>query len=180
MKFHQCKTIVLAALAASLAPLPAPAEVLYITETAFAVRHEAEFTMKPAEVFNAMTGRISEWWSADHSWGGDATKLYFKTGIGGCFCEHLPDGGGVEHLRTIYYQPNKEIRLSGALGPLQQMGVQGAMSWRIEQREDDKQFLVFEYRVNGHTAMGMESLAPAVDGVIGEQHASLLMLLSSD
>ena len=92
MKFHQCKTIVLAALAASLAPLPAPAEVLYITETAFAVRHEAEFTMKPAEVFNAMTGRISEWWTADHSWGGDATKLYFKTGSGGYLAPLRPLG----------------------------------------------------------------------------------------
>jgi uncharacterized protein YndB with AHSA1/START domain len=179
MRFHQYRTTALAVLAIWLTPLSAMAEVLYVNETAFAVRHEAELGVEPAEAFDAITGRISEWWSADHSWGGDASKLYFKTGVGGCFCEHLPDGGGVEHLRVIYYRPGQEIRLTGALGPLQQMGVHGAMSWRIEEREDHKQMLVFEYRINGYTAVGLEALAPAVDGVIGEQHASLLALLSA-
>jgi uncharacterized protein YndB with AHSA1/START domain len=180
MGFRQSTAVALAGLITWMAPPPATGEVLHVNETAFSVRHEAEISVASETAFKAITGRISEWWSADHSWSGNAANLYFKTGVGGCFCEKLPDGGGVEHLRVIYYRPNREIRLTGALGPLQQMGVNGAMSWRIEDRADGKRVLVFEYRVNGHIPGGANSIAPAVDGVIGEQHASLLALLGND
>ena len=60
------------------------------------------------------------------------------------------------------------------------MGLHGAMNWRVVEREEGKRFLVFEYRVNGYAAMGMETLAPAVDGVIGEQHANLVAVLAAD
>lgn len=51
--------------------------------------------------------------------------------IGGCFCEKLSNGPGVEHLHLVYFAPGKEIRLTGGPGPLQGMGMDGAMVWTI-------------------------------------------------
>jgi hypothetical protein len=80
----------------------------------------------------------------------------------------LPDGGGVEHLRIIYLAPGKQIRFDGALGPLQGMAVNGRMLWQIEEAESGST-ITFTYHVTGIMEGGFEGLAPAVDGVIGEQ-----------
>ena len=87
---------------------------------------------------------------------------------GGCFCERLPEGGNVEHLRIIYFAPGKEVRFDGALGPLQTMAVQGRMIWKIEALEKGSK-VIFTYHVFGHPKGGLTGIAPAVDGVIGEQ-----------
>ena len=36
---------------------------------------------------------------------------------GGCFCETLDGGGGIEHMRVTYVQPGERIVLTGSLGP---------------------------------------------------------------
>jgi hypothetical protein len=115
-----------------------------------------------------MTRHIDQWWNGDHSWSGDASNLYMKTEAGGCFCEHLPNGGWVEHLRIIYLSPGQEIRFEGALGPLQQMAVQGRMIWKVAAVENGSK-VSFTYHIHGFYEGGFAGLAPAVDGVIGEQ-----------
>ena len=52
----------------------------------------------------------------------DAKNLSIDARPGGCFCEKLPNGGGVEHARVVYVAPREVLRLSGALGPLQGVG----------------------------------------------------------
>ena len=37
---------------------------------------------------------------------------------GGCFCETLDGGGGIEHMRVTYVQPGERVVLTGGLGPL--------------------------------------------------------------
>jgi len=111
---------------------------------------------------------VDQWWNGDHSWTGNAANLYMKLERGGCFCERLPENGRVEHLRIIYLEPGKEIRFDGALGPLQTMAVNGRMIWKIEPREEGSR-VSFTYKVFGHPEGGLAGIAPAVDGVIGEQ-----------
>lgn len=148
--------------------LPLRAELTYLGEHSFTVNHSTETTADPFFVYRTMTSHLNEWWNADHSWSGDAANLYMKTERGGCFCERLPNDGRVEHLRIIYLAPGEELRFDGALGPLQTMAVQGRMVWKIEATENGSK-VTFNYKVFGHPEGGLADIAPAVDGVIGEQ-----------
>jgi len=144
------------------------AEIVESGEHGFTVSHSIATGAEPFVAYRTMTSHIDQWWSADHSWSGDAGKLYMNVEQGGCFCERLPEGGRVEHLRIIYFAPGKELRFDGALGPLQTMAVQGRMIWKIEATETGSK-VNFTYHVFGHPAGGLAGIAPAVDAVIGEQ-----------
>jgi len=144
------------------------AEVVDSGEHGFTVRHSITTEKEAFVVYRTMTSHIDQWWSGDHSWSGDAANFYMKVERGGCFCEKLPNGGRVEHLRLIYFSPGEELRFDGALGPLQTMAAQGRMIWKIEAVENGNK-VTFIYRVFGHPEGGLAGIAPAVDGVVGEQ-----------
>ena len=146
----------------------AKAEVTYLDDFGFTVSHSIETGAAPYVVYRTLTSHVDQWWNGEHSWSGDAVNLYMKVERGGCFCERLPENGRVEHLRIIYLEPGKEIRFDGALGPLQSMAVDGRMIWKIEPREEGSR-VSFTYKVFGHPEGGLAGIAPAVDGVIGEQ-----------
>jgi len=148
------------------------AEITHSGEHGFTVRHSITTEVEAFVIYRTMTSHIDQWWSGDHSWSGDAANLYMDVETGGCFCEKLPDSGRVEHLRIIYFSPGKELRFDGALGPLQAMAAQGRMVWKIELAESGNS-VIFTYKVFGHPEGGLTDIAPAVDGVIGEQLARL-------
>jgi hypothetical protein len=147
---------------------PVQAELTQSGDHGFTVHHSITTDADAFVVYRTMTSHIDQWWSGDHSWSGDAANLYMKVEQGGCFCERLPNGGRVEHLRLISFSPGAELRFDGGLGPLQAMAVQGRMIWKIEAQESGSK-VSFTYRVWGHPAGGLSGIAPAVDGVIGEQ-----------
>jgi hypothetical protein len=148
----------------TLAPIIAFAEVTSVSEIGFALSYEQSVSAAPEEIYNAMT-QIGEWWHPDHSWEGKPENLYMDMRIGGCFCEKLSNGGGVEHLRLVYFAPGKEIRLTGGLGPLQGMGMGGAMVWAITPGEEENS-VSWKYTVHGHsTEEYLSKLAPIVDSV---------------
>jgi uncharacterized protein YndB with AHSA1/START domain len=151
---------------------PAVAEVLSSGVAGFSISNTAEIAASPEVVYRTMTSHIDQWWNGSHSWSGDASNLYLEPELGSCFCERLPAGGQVEHLRIIYLSPGKEVRFDGALGPLQQMAVDGRMIWKIEPAESGSK-VSFTYHVHGYAEGGFEQLAPAVDAVIGEQLSHL-------
>jgi hypothetical protein len=151
-----------------LTSFPLKAELVDSGEHGFTVSHSITIEAEPFVVYRTMTSHIDQWWSPDHSWSGDAGNFHMELERGGCFCEHLPNGGQVEHLRIIYLSPGAEIRFDGALGPLQTMPVQGRMIWKIEAVENGSK-VSFTYMVFGHPDGGLAGIAPAVDGVIGEQ-----------
>jgi hypothetical protein len=156
---------------------PLKAEVTSVGEHGFTVNHVISIEADPFVVYRTMTAHIDEWWNPDHSWTGDAANLYMKIERGGCFCERLPNNGRVEHLRIVYLAPGEEIRFNGALGPLQTMAVDGRMIWKIEATETGST-VKFTYMVFGHPDGGLEGIAPAVDGVVGEQLNRLGVRLS--
>ena len=156
---------------------PAFAELSNNSDSGFTVIHSVDTGAEPFFAYRTMTAHIDQWWSEAHTWSGNAANLYTKIERNGCFCERLPKGGFVEHLRLIYAAPGSELRFDGALGPLQAMPVNGRMIWKVEETETGSR-ISFTYHVNGRPGTGLAEIAPAVDAVIGEQLGNLAKRLN--
>jgi hypothetical protein len=158
-------------LAVMLITVPAGAEVRDADAGGFAVVSRVTVTATPGQVYAAL-GRIGGWWDPAHSWSGKAENLTLELRAGGCFCEALPDGGSVEHLRVVFAQPGKQLRLRGALGPLQGEGVDGALTWLIASGAGGTT-IEQSYVVGGRIRGGVEKMAGPVDAVLAGQLARL-------
>jgi hypothetical protein len=176
------KLLVMTALFTALSP-PALAEVKTITETGFNVVHIAEVAAEPDVVWKRLIAPKS-YWSKSHSWSGSSEGFYIDAQAGGCFCELFQekgtDGktkttGSVEHMRVIFAQPGKVLRMQGALGPLQSEAVLGTLTVAIEPSKAGAGSKVsFSYVVGGYMRYKTADIAPAVDKVLGEQFKSLI------
>ena len=60
---------------------------------------------------------------------------------------------------------DKAVRFQGALGPLQNLGVNAVLTFLLEPQTAGTTLIV-GYRVNGSSASGLDKLATPVDGVI--------------
>lgn len=152
-------------------------EVSQVADDAFEIRHHAAVSKDAAAAFAATTA-VARWWHPDHTWSGDATHLSLDARAGGCFCESWEDGS-VEHLRVLYVQPDRLLRLGGALGPLQGMNLLGTMAFRYSEREDGGTDVDVSYRVSGDSLHRLRDLAPVVDQVLGLQFARLHRFIES-
>ena len=110
------KWIVIAA-GLAFAPAAAQAEIVSSGPNGFHVRQTMQLVV-PQEVAFAAFGRVGSWWNKDHTYSGDSANLSLSLSPGGCFCERLPNGGGIEHMRVTYADPGKRAVLTGSLGPL--------------------------------------------------------------
>ena len=59
------------------------------------------------------------------------------------------------------------LRMTGGLGPLGLMGVNGNMTWEFFDVEGGTK-IRFSYAVGGYSPDGLDAIAPAVDYVVGE------------
>ena len=153
---------------------PVSAEVLAASREGFSLRIETSSAARPELAYKAFV-RIGEWWHPDHSYWGDAARMSLDVSPGGAFLEMGPDGAFVQHMQLVYANPGKEIRLLGGLGPLQPMGLHGALTVQFAPREGGGSAITMLYNVSGFAHTGLESLAPIVDRVQAEQmqrHAS--------
>lgn len=166
----------LAAAGMALAPSLASASVAQVAANGFVVRHVAEVSASPDEVW-AVLVKPSVWWDSDHTWSGDAANLTLDARAGGCFCEILPNEsapkaaprGSVEHMRVIYVERGRALRLSGALGPLQSDAAIGTLTVQLKPGGKGGTQVLLEYVVGGFTRTPFEKLAPAVDAMLGGQ-----------
>jgi len=147
---------------------PAAAEVVDSADNGFTVRHERVVSAPRAEVYGAAIDDIGEWWSSAHTMSGDARNLYITTTIPGCFCEKLGEYGGLVHLTVTLVNPGVLLRLTGGLGPLGLMGVDGNLTWEFEDAEGGT-LVRWQYAVGGYRDGGLGELAGPVDAVLGEQ-----------
>jgi len=145
----------------------AAAEVIGVASNGFEVRQTVHVAAAPDKAYAALL-LPARWWSSDHTFSRNAANLNLDARAGGCWCETLPDGGSAEHLRVVYAAPGKVLRLRGALGPLQGMGVDGAMTWSLKGSANGTDISV-SYAVGGFTKDGFEELSKAVDHVLSEQ-----------
>jgi len=139
-----------------------------VTPNGFLVKFEVSVNAPPAKVYDALVGQIGSWWDSEHTYSGDAKNLSIDARPGGCFCEKLPNGGGIEHARVIYVAPREILRLSGALGPLQASGVAGTLTWKLTSNTDNTR-VQLSYSVGGFIDGGFEKIAPAVESVLRGQ-----------
>ena len=146
---------------------PAAAEVIAAGPNGFHIRQTVPLAAADVDAWSAFA-RIGEWWSGDHTYSGDARNLNLALAPGGCWCERLPAGGGVEHMRVAYYEPGKRVLLTGSLGPLLFEATSGAMDVKIEP-SGNASTLTLDYKVAGFATGGADAIAPAVDKVLAEQ-----------
>lgn len=149
------------------------AEVASSEHNGFSITHQVEFPAPPKVVYQAMIGKVAQWWLSDHTWSGDHVNLYVEPRAGGCFCERLPEGGSALHMLITYVQPGREIRMVGGLGPLQMMGLHGGMKFYFTELPEGRTRLDFQYNVSGFAPDGLQGLATIVDGVWEAQLGSL-------
>ena len=145
----------------------AGAEILSSSSNAFHVRHSINLVVKP-EVALASFDDVARWWDADHTYSGNSANLSLILKAGGCFCETLPDGGGIEHLRVKYVEPGKRAVLTGSLGPLLYEATTGVMDVQVKSTAGGSQ-LTLDYKVVGFANGGAERTAGEVDQVLGTQ-----------
>ena len=71
-------------------------------------------------------------------------------------------------MTVLYLQPGQQLRLGGGLGPLQELGISGTMTWKFTAKEKGTSLEV-TYAVSGYTPQGVQPLAAPVDAVLGQQ-----------
>ena len=152
---------------AALLSAPAGAAIVQSGPNGFEVRHQVTLVVPPDEAYAAI-GRISGWWSKDHTYSGDSANLSLTLRAGGCFCEKLEKGGGIEHMRVTLVQPGERVVMTGALGPLLFEGVSGVLDMKVERIAGGAK-LTMDYRAAGFAKGGADALAPVVDTVLGQQ-----------
>ena len=146
----------------------AGAEVVESSPGGFLIRHTVRIAAARPAVYRALVSQIGAWWHPEHTFSGDARNLSMEARPNGCFCESLPDGGGVRHMSVVYVEPGATLRLSGALGPFQKDALIGAMSWELTSAEAATD-LTLSYAVGGYRPAGLAALAVPVDSVLAVQ-----------
>jgi hypothetical protein len=159
-------------LIASLITTQANGDVLDAAPGGFTISYQTEISAARIDVYNAAVNNVGDWWSDDHTYTGNAGNMYIEAKTQGCFCEKLGDSGGVVHLIVTFADPGEMLRLTGGLGPLGLMGVNGNMTWEFTDSEEGT-IVTLNYALGGYMAGGLDSIAEAVDGVLVEQMTSL-------
>src|SRR5438067_11568557 len=147
---------------------PCRGEVANVGPSGFAVKHVVAIQAAPENVYAVLIGKVKSWWNPEHTYSHDSGNLSIDARPGGCFCEKLGNGGGVEHLRVVYVARPEVLRLSGGLGPLQGSGVAGSMTWKLT-GDGDQTRVQLSYSVGGFIVGGFDKIAPAVESMLNEQ-----------
>jgi uncharacterized protein YndB with AHSA1/START domain len=133
----------------------------------FTIEHELVIDAGRARVWQAAIDEVGQWWHDDHTISGDAGRMSIDARSMGCFCEDLPGDDGVVHLVVTSVSGNVMLRMTGGLGPLGLMGVNGNMTWEFFDAGEGTR-VKFIYAVGGYRPGGLDGVAVPVDYVIGE------------
>ncbi len=144
------------------------AKILDSAPNGFSLRTSVEISASPLTVYDTMIKEIGHWWDSDHTFSGSSTNLSLRDEPGGCFCESLGPDGGIRHGSVLFASRGKRLRLSGGLGPLQELAVIGTMTYELEP-DENRTRLTMVYRVGGYDPEGLAPLAPLVDEVLRAQ-----------
>ena len=148
-------------------PAPAFAAVLTADEHGFEVQNSVNLVVTQEQAYAAF-GQIGQWWNKEHTYSGDSTRMSLQMRPGGCFCEPLDNGGGIEHMRVTYLQPGERIVLTGSLGPLLYEATAGVMDVKIERIAGGSR-VTMNYKAAGFAKGGAAAMAPLVDQVLADQ-----------
>ncbi|MDF2179343.1 SRPBCC domain-containing protein [Aliiglaciecola sp. CAU 1673] len=147
----------------SLLTLPVEAEVKHLSDYGFILENRISTSAKPEAAWQALVSDVGKWWPADHTWWGKSENLRIQAQAGGCFCEIEGEKQAL-HMLISFAEPGKLLRMTGGLGPLQGMGLTGALDWKIIPSENGSD-IILSYKVSGFAPDGFATLAPIVDKV---------------
>jgi len=149
----------------------AQAEVKDSTASGFTIENAREVPVDAATAWKALVEDVDRWWPKDHSWWGAGSVFRIEAEAGGCFCERAGDREAL-HMTVTHVDPGKLLRMTGGLGPLQGMGLHGALEWRFSE-SGGKTRIVMWYRAGGYTPDDLAKFAPVVDKVQAQQLGAL-------
>lgn len=182
------KVLILMAAGLTGLAVPASAEVVQKSDAGFVVRVAGEVAASPAEAWKAFV-TPSQWWNPAHTFSGESTNLSLDPTANGCFCEKMPvpkdaptgqKPGSVMHMRVLYAEPFRALRMTGGLGPLQSEAVVGTMTVTfkpVDGANGKGTRILWEYVVGGYMRYKTETIAGAVDKVLNEQLVGLIKLV---
>lgn len=151
--------------------LPALAEVKDSSASGFTLENTQVVPVDAEAAWNGLVDDVGKWWPADHTWWGDASKLSIRARAGGCFCE-INGKRQARHMQVVWVDPGKTLRMAGGLGPLQGLGLDGALEFRFAPDGDGTRITLW-YRVGGYSPDDLSAFAPVVDRVMAQQLAAL-------
>jgi hypothetical protein len=161
------------AVLASAVVVPAYAEVKASAPDGLVLQYKGQVPLARADVWKRLVA-IGSWWSDDHTYSGSASNMTIDPVAGGCWCETWPDGE-IEHGRIVLAMPGRTLRLSAALGPLQDVGVNGALTITLEDgASSGATSITMDYKVVGSSLTDLVPMAELVDGVMQEQFDRLV------
>jgi uncharacterized protein YndB with AHSA1/START domain len=143
---------------------PAMAEVKDSSPMGFTVENSRVVPVAPQVAWDAMVDKVHLWWPRDHTWWGKEGRLTIRARVGGCFCE-IVDKQQAQHMTVAFVDPPRTLRMVGGLGPLQGMGLNGALEFRLESAGEGSTKITLWYRAGGYTPDDMSKFAPTVDQV---------------
>ncbi|WP_251359644.1 SRPBCC domain-containing protein [Kangiella sp. TOML190] len=159
------KTLLLASALSLIAMINSTAEAKVLDAAAhgFTIEISIETQADIKTAYNQFLN-VGDWWNSDHTWFGDANRMYIEPSVNGCFCEIDGERQAI-HMTVSYVDPYKEVRMIGGLGPLQMMGIHGGMSWKFDTLENGNTRVTHRYQVTGYSKDGLDKLAAIVDSV---------------
>jgi hypothetical protein len=152
-----------AGVAALLSCAGARAEVKDVTPQGFTLENSETVPVDAMTAWKALVGDVNAWWPRDHTfWKG--STLSIEPHARGCFCERE----GVRetrHQEVVYVDPGKLLRMTGALGPAQGMGLTGVLEFRFAPAPGGGTVITMYSRTGGYTPDDLSKLAPIADRV---------------
>jgi len=149
---------------------PAAAEVRPVIPFSVASHNEVSVPASPIDAWLTLVD-VARWWDRAHTYSGNAENLSLDPRPDGCFCEEGP-GLQVEHMRVLTAMPQKLLRLSGGLGPLQGEAITGTLTIRLLPQPGGT-LISFDYVASGGAAEHNEAMPALVDKMLAGQLASL-------
>lgn len=150
-----------------MAASPGFAQVQSCGYTGFELRISKTTDKSPEDCNRAFIKEIGQWWASDHTWSGDAKNMSIDLDRN-VLLERLPEGGFCNHMALEHLQPGKLILLTGGLGPLKEMGLNGTLSIRFTEK-DGKTSIQVKYIVQGYCPNGFDELSAVVHEVLDMQ-----------
>ena len=167
---HTMRAAILGA-ACLLASAGTQAEVKDATASGFTLENSQVVPVDADTAWRALVDGVGKWWPKDHTWWGDAANLSIDATAGGCFCERH-GAQQAQHMTVVFVDPGQTLRMTGGLGPLQGMGLDGALEFRLEPADGGTKITLW-YRVGGYTPDDLSKFVAVVDRVQAQQLGGL-------
>ena len=125
------------------------ANVNYADNSGFSITNVSESHAPIEVVYSHFIEHVDMWWPKDHTWWKGSLRIDEQAG--GCFCE-TTDNASAVHMLISYVEPQKKVIMTGGLGPLQEMGVTGALTWEFSTIEGNtpKTKVTLTYNASGN------------------------------